>query len=199
MYEAVTSFPWTDCTWTSPSLRSEPSYLAVRTALDHAQHECLPLLLGQDRERLADRAPDLFEIDHLLDPFVVLGRDLSFGHPQTPASASVHRAVPVEATELVAGDPVQPPDRSEPVISEPSARGEGLRERLRRELGRRLRIQRPPREVPEEGLGVALEHHAEDLGLVPRADDQFDVVPVLVHPAPAGSVVHSTMPLPPDP
>jgi hypothetical protein len=99
----------------------------------------------------------------------------------------------------VPGDAVEPAGHAEPAVAEPPPRGERLGEGLGGELGRRLRVQGPPGEEPQEGLGVALVQGAEGLGLVPRQDDELDVVQLLVQGRLLGSRVPVSLPMMPLP
>ena len=169
--------------------------LGVGEFVDHAQLHRVALVGAQGLQGLGQRLADRREIDQVLDPFVVLGRKLPFGHPDATASARVDPSVPEEASQPVSSDAVDPRHAVHPLVGVGLPRGEGLGEGLGRQLGRRLRIQRAAREVAEQVFGVSPIQLGERVRFVPGCEQELGIGALVRHGCPfvggpRGSVLH---------
>ena len=78
----------------------------------------------------------------------------------------------------MAGDPEQPgPGRAARLVAEARAREPGLRERLRRQVVRGVRVLAAPQVVAVDAVGVALVELAERARIGARCGEQFGVAP----------------------
>ena len=139
------------------------------------------MVLAERRQRLRDRAADRREVDEVLDPLEVLGREIALRHPEAPARRTIHAARPEESAELVPRHPVDPCHAVRPRVSIGRPRREGLRERLGGELGRGLGVERSPGEVAKEVLGVAPVQHGERAGLGRRHREELAIAALVLH------------------
>ena len=149
--------------------------------LDDPKAERVAMILPERREGFDDRAADRREVDEILDPLEVGGREIALRHPETPARRPVHPSRPEEPAELVPRHPVDPCHavRSRVPVGRP--RREGLRERLGGELGRGFGVERSPGEVAEEILGVAPVQHGERAGLGRRHREELAIAALVLH------------------
>ena len=155
--------------------------LRIRERIDHAQPQRFTLILREGGERLGEGGAERREVHQVFDPFVVLQWQVGRRQPDLLPSGRVHAPRAEEASQLMPCDPVQPrhPVRSRVPVVPPGR--ERLGEGLRRQLGRRLGVERPPGEVAQQVLGVPPIDLHERRGIRPRREEQLRIGP-LVHP-----------------
>ena len=159
------------------------------------------MILAERRESLDDRTADRREVDEILDPLEVGGREITFRHPETSACRPVHPPGPEEPAELVPRHPVDPCHAVRSRVSVGRPRREGLRERLGGELGRGFGVERSPGEVAKEILSMAPIQLGEYAGLGGRHREELAIAALVLHSgsdigSEIGSEVDSTRTMP---
>jgi hypothetical protein len=152
--------------------------VAVVAVLEHVRAQRVALLGRQLAHQL--------QRDLLAEPRDHLGvvrLDRYRGDAEPPPHPVLRRAAPVEVAQLVVRDREQPHRRGHRPRLEAAAGGERGRERLRREVGGRLRIARAALEVGQQRPDVAVVEAPEVLRLA-RQQKRLVGVGLLAHPPP---------------